>query len=155
MTATHASASTALPGGSLIVTTEGSSALDWWDSEPYSKGLRVVLDEYVSAEESDDGHPFYWASTNGGVNNVVLAAEHVQLVKTPAQLAQTRVPTIDAMKEYLSRVLLDEGEGFEITETDRSDPAGDERTIAIYGRTDDNLPFGVHISVSPPFEADF
>lgn len=151
MTITQKPTQTPIPEGSLIVTTDTSANLAWWRASEYPKGTRAIVEDYVSAEDAEDGHAFYWASSNGGLNNVVIAAEHAQLMKTPKQLAQSRVPSTEVLKEYLGSALLGDGDSFDITETDRSE---DERTVAIYGRTDDGLSFGVHLTFSEPFETD-
>lgn len=151
MTTTQTLPRTPIPEGALIVTTDTSTNLDWWRASEYPEGTRAIVEDYVSTEDAEDGHAFYWASNNGGLNNVVIAAEHVQLVKTPEQLAQARVPSAEDIKEHLGSALLGDGDGFDITETDRSEG---ERTVAVYGRTDDGLAFGVHVSVGDPFETD-
>lgn len=153
MTATLTPATqTPAPKGSLIVTTGTSLSLDWWRAHEYREGVTAIVEDYVNAEESSDGHAFYWASNNGGVNNLVIAAEHVRLVKTPEEVAEARTPTLTALKEYVGNALLSDGDGFDITATGRSEGAD---TVAVYGRTKDGLPFGVHVTVGEPFETDF
>lgn len=150
MTATlSTSIQTPIPDGSLIVTTGTSTDLDWWRDHEYPTGLRGIIESYVPAEESTDHHAYYWVSLAGRYSTASVAAEHVKLIRTREQVEAAPVPTLDDLKGYISSALLAGGEVLDITEANRSE---DEHTVALYGRTEDGIPFGVRVTVGEPFE---
>lgn len=117
------------------------------------EGQLIEIEDYVSAEEADDGIPFYWASTHGtgNQNDVSVNADCVELVKTAEQMQARRIPTVTEIRDFLSSALLDDGEGFSVTETDRDGENG----VEIAGQTDDGLRFAGTIRITSLFEADF
>lgn len=116
-------------------------------------GQLIVIEDYVSAEESEDGIPFYWASSHGtgNMNDVSVYADAVELVKTSKQMNSRRIPTVSEIRDFLSSALLDDGEGFEVTETDRDGENG----VEIAGQTSDGLRFAATVQITSIYEADF
>lgn len=122
----------------------------------YPKGHEFVVEDYVSAEDSEDGVPFYWGSTHksGNMNDVVVEARHVELVKSEAVMSARTLPSAKAIAEYLGSESLGGfgGKGFTFNEADYS--AGDG-TLELYGSTDDGLPVGVTVKVIRIVQVDF
>lgn len=136
---------TEYPEGALLRVTEthrcGKRQVDY--------GTEFEVSDFISAKHSEDGVPFYWGSNQGGMNNVVVLADKVELVKTPEQMRARTIPTAEQIIGALH--CLDDYDGFEITEADR--PDGNSREIS--GVTADGLFFACTITVSNVYQADF
>lgn len=120
----------------------------------YRKGHEFIIADYVNAEESVDGIPFYWGSTHksGNINDVAVRADCVELVKTEAAMNSRTLPSANAIAEYLaSEALGFGGEDFSFNEADYS--AGDG-TLELYGRTTEGLPMSVTVKVIRIVKAD-
>lgn len=123
----------------------------------YCRALRagelIVIEDYVPADEAEDGTAYYEASTHetGNSYDVTVNVEHVELVKTAAQMGARRIPTVTELRDFLGSELLGDGEGFQVTETDRNGENG----VEIAGRTDDGLRFAATIQITTIYEADF
>lgn len=115
-------------------------------------GDLVVIEDYVSAAESDDGIAFYWASSHGtgNMNDLTPNAANVELVKTAEQMTARRIPTMEELRTFLGSALLGDGDTFEVTETDR-----DGSGVEIAGKTRDGLRFAATIQITAIYEADF
>lgn len=111
-------------------------------------GQEFVVDDYISAEKSEDGVAFYWGSTPPSSGNVAVPADAVMLVKTAAQMAARKPPTPQEVIEQLD--LLGDYRTFRTTE---SDPDGDG-SREVFGKTHDGLPFAFRITVESVWEAD-
>lgn len=116
-------------------------------------GQLIEIEDYVSAEEADDGIPFYWASSHGTGNShdICVNADSVEVVKTAEQMNARRIPTVSELRQFLGSALLDDGEGFRVTETDRDGENG----VEIAGQTNDGLRFAATIQITTIYEADF
>lgn len=120
---------------------------DEYSKRQYRKGHEFIVEDYVSAEESEDGIPFYWGSTHksGNINDVVVVHDAVELVKSSADLAARTLPSAKAIAAYLAGEALGfGGDDFSFREADYS--AGDG-SLELYGRTADGLPMGVTVKV--------
>lgn len=141
------------PNGTLIKVTEDSSNNPNWpqgrDGMPYSKGREGVIEDYASAEESEDGHPFYWVNDNG-YGTFPVDAEHVEVVKTVEAMEARRIPTMEELRDYLGSELLGDCDTFDITQTDR-----DGSGVEIAGKTSDGLRFAATIQITSIYETDF
>lgn len=137
--------------GSLIVTTGTSVDLAWWRDREYPEGLHGIVQSYVPAEESQDGHAYYWVSLAGRFHSATVAAEHVRVAKTPSQVARAQLPRLGSITEHVQRSLTRAGDGFTVTRADLDD---DGSTITLHARTEDGLTFGVQMSVGEPFEVN-
>ena len=113
------------------------------------KGATFEVEDYVPAEEAEDGIAFYWGSSHGGMNNLCVRADKVELVKTAEEMDARRIPTADAIIRALD--CMGDYDGFRIDEADA--PEGASREIS--GRTDDGLFFACTITVSNVHQADF
>lgn len=116
------------------------------------KGTRFTVEGYVPAEESEDGKPFYWGSTSGGLNNIIVPTKHVKLIKSANQMAQRTVPTVAELTRALNSALHVSADKFSIDETDQDQDSG---TIECAGETEDGLRFAFTVSISQPYQADF
>lgn len=121
----------------------------------YPKGHEFVVEDYVSASDSEDGIPFYWGSTHksGNINDVVVEAQHVELVKTQASMSERTLPSAKAVAQYLAVEALGfGGEDFSFNDADYS--AGDG-TFELQGTTTDGLAMGVTVKVIRIVQTDF
>ena len=113
-----------------------------------------VISEYVEPRpenERDPGEidePIYYGNVNGGINNVFAPADAVELVKTAAEMAARKVPTVQEIAQELG---ITDGwsDAFEIDEWIRS---GDQ--IECYAKTNEGLTFGFTVKVTAAWETD-
>lgn len=140
-----------LESGTLAKITHDSTSE--WEGGGYKAGRLIEIEDFVSAEEAEDGIAFYWASSHGtgNMNDVCVSAEHVEVVKTANQMNARRIPTMEELRDFLGSALLDSGDTFEITETDRDGLGG----VEIAGKTHDGLRFAATIQITSIYEADF
>lgn len=134
-----------LPTGALGRVTEDHTL----DQRRIFKGSTFEVEDYVSSEEAEDGIPFYWCSNNGGLNNLCVLADKVELVKTAEQMYARRIPTAEEIIAELD--CLDDYEDFRIDAAES--PDGNSREIS--GRTKDGLFFACTITVSNVYQGDF
>ena len=114
---------------------------------PFKKGREFVVEDYVSEADSEDGIPFYWGSSfkSGNMNDVVVRAEFVELVKSQADLSARTLPSAKSIAKYLaSEALGFGGDDFSFDEADYSAVDG---TFEVYGRTAEGLPPSVTVKV--------
>lgn len=139
-----------LESGALAKITNDSTKE--WEGASYKAGRLIEIEDFVSAEEAEDGIAFYWASSHGtgNMNDICVAAEHLEVVKTAEQMSARRIPTMEELRDFLGSALLGNGDTFDITETDR-DGAG----VEIAGKTRDGLRFAATIQITTIYEADF
>ena len=142
--------STTLERGTLAKITHDSTKE--WEGKGYKAGRLIEIEEYIDANEAEDGIAFYWASSHGtgNVNDICVASEHVELVKTAEQMTARRIPTMEELRDFLGSELLGDGDTFEVTETDR-----DGNGVEIAGKTRDGLRFAATIQITSIYEADF
>jgi hypothetical protein len=114
------------------------------DGRRYRKGQSIIIEDYVSAEESLDGVPFYWGSVNGGVYNIWIRADRVELTRSAAEMSARTIPDAEAIIKALSSAVMDRFDGFEINETEIDGPD----SLLVYGCTGDGLQFGFTLTVS-------
>lgn len=119
--------------------------LDWDKARVESE---FIVEDYVSAEEADDGIAFYWGSNNGGMNNVTCPASAVQLVKTAAEMAARRPPTPEAVARHLNAM----GD-HEVFDVDETEPDGN--SVLLVGTTPDGLRIVVRLVVAEVYEVDY
>lgn len=112
-------------------------------------GTQFEVEDYVSAEDAEDGVAFYWGSTNGNLNNVTAAASAVELVKTAEQMRDRSVPTPTAMAHALGLSLLGDHGLLEADETEVDDDC-----VLIYGETPDGLRAEVRVKVVSVYRVD-
>lgn len=114
---------------------------------PLKQGKEFIVEDYVNEADSEDGIPFYWGSSfkTGNMNDVVVRAEFVELLKTAAEMSARTLPSPKSVAEYLATEALGfGGDNFSFDEADYS--AGDG-SFEVYGRTKDGLPLGVTVKV--------
>lgn len=103
-------------------------------------GEQFEVEDYVSAEDAEDGVAFYYGSNHGGFNNVVAAAGPVELVMTAEAMRARKVPTCAEVARGLSLT------GYhEVFDADESEPDGD--VVNVYGATPDGLRVAVTLHV--------
>lgn len=142
--------STILERGTLAKITHDSTKE--WEGKGYKAGRLIEIEEYIDANEAEDGVAFYWASSHGtgNMNDICVAAEHVAVVKTAEQMNARRIPTMEELRDFLGSELLGDCATFEVTETDR-----DGNGVEIAGKTRDGLRFAATIQITSIYEADF
>lgn len=140
-------APTPIEAGSLVKLTRDSEA------GRGRKGDLVVVGEYISAEEATEGVAFYWGSSHGtgNMNDVTMNATDVELVKTRAQMEGRTIPTRDQIVSMLGLALMDDGEGFEVVETNQDSASG---AVECFGKTADGLAFVFTVNVTKLHEVD-
>jgi hypothetical protein len=117
------------------------------DGRPIRAGKEFVVEDYVNEEDSEDGIPFYWGSSHktGNMNDVVVRAEYVELVKSQADMAARELPSAKAVAQYLANESL--GFGSDRFSFDEADYSAGDGSFEIYGRTSEGLPLGVTVKV--------
>jgi len=108
----------------------------------YRKGQQFIVNDYVPAEEAEDGRAFYWGNINDGMNNITVSAEDVEQVMTAEQVNGRRAPSVQAILNSL--MSCNGGDGFDVHTAQGN---ADDRTVTFEGRTDDGLPFGFTIKL--------
>lgn len=132
------------PEGSLLRVTVSP---DNWD---VPVGTEFVVDEYIPAEKSEGGVPFYWGSRPPSSGDLSVPADCVALVKTAEEMAARKIPTRQQVMDEISLELLSSFESFD---TDESVEDG-EASREVYGKTADGLPFAFKITVESVWETD-
>lgn len=110
----------------------------------YGAGMEFEVEDYVTAEdaESSDGYGYYNGSRNGGINNVDVREDHVELVRSPEQMRARALPSISDIAEHIGSEAM--GGDFDIHETDWG---GGEGIINLYGTTPEGLSFAATVKV--------
>jgi hypothetical protein len=103
-------------------------------------GTEFEVEDYVTAEQAEDGVAFYWGSRHGGINNVTAAASSIEVVRTAEQMRARRVPTCEEVARGLS--LLGDHDTFDCDETEP-----DGSLVTCYGATPDGLRVAVEVRV--------
>jgi hypothetical protein len=103
----------------------------------YPVGFEFEVEDYVSAEESEDGKAFYWGNAEGGGNNICVAAADVEQAKSAEEMAARVLPGAKELLDFAVSALLTGRDEIEVTETSRSGGV-----IEGYGKTEDGLTFG-------------
>ena len=111
-------------------------------------GQAVTVEDFVSAEESEDGIPFYWASSDHGMNDVILFDGDFEVKLTAAQARARRPPSPEQVVRALS-FIGDHG----TFDCDETEPDG--ASLLCFGRTPDGLRIAVELTVTNVYEVDF
>lgn len=142
-----------LPQGTLVRTTRylvGKNALDGTDRPA---GFEFEIEEFVTAGDpakDEIAVDFYYGNVRGGMNNVVVPADAVEVVRTAEQQQARKLPTRTEIRELLGLWMLADADHLKITETNPDGPV----TLEVYGRTDEDLPFGARIRVEEVWRTD-
>ena len=122
------------------------------DGYDYAKGMEFEVEDYVNAEDADadDGYGYYYGSNMGGINNVEVREDHVELVRTHAQMRARTLPTVSDVAEHIGSEVL--GGDLDIHETDWG---GGEGIINLYGTTPEGLGFAAVVHVVRVERTDF
>lgn len=122
-----------------------------WTDGGLSKGERFTIDDFVSAEESEDGVAFYNGSARGGFGNVWIEADSVDVEMTADEARARKVPSLKEVRRFVAGLCGETGETFDI---DESDYSGTGNRVSLYGETDDGLRFAITLAVESIEEAD-
>lgn len=116
-------------------------------------GREFIVEDYVNEVDSEDGVPFYWGSSfkTGNMNDVVVVADVVELVKSRAQMEARTLPDVKAVAEFLASEALSGNDKFDFSEADYGSQDG---SLELLGRTDDGLPFVADIKVIRVVQVD-
>lgn len=108
----------------------------------YRKGIEFEVEYYVTPEESGESHGYYVGLHED--SNVEVREDHVELVKSRAEMNARTIPTPAEIAEHLaSESLGGFGDPFELDEADYSAKDG---TFEVYG-TKDGLRFAAVVKV--------
>lgn len=142
-----------LPQGTLVRTTRylvGQNALDAVDRPV---GFEFEIEEFVTAGDPANDEisvDFYYGNARGGMNNVVVPADAVEVVRTAEQQRARKLPTRAQVRKFLALHVLSSCDQFTITESSTDGPV----SLEVYGRTDEDLPFGARIVVEQVWRID-
>lgn len=118
------------------------------NGHPYLDEL-VEIEDFVSAEESDDGEAFYWASGGGGVNNIHdLTDGDFVPAYTAAEARARKPPTVSDVANSLH--LTGDHDVFNCNETEVID-----NIVTCYGETPDGLCIVVKLKVTDVQQVDW
>lgn len=102
----------------------------------------VEVSEYVPVEDADDGKPYYLLSSEYGYCNVDRDEDEIlEVVATPEEARENRVPTRKQVAELFGRLCGEETDDLEIDEVDW----GDEAEVVLYGENEHGRRFAVTI----------
>lgn len=107
-------------------------------------GSVLVIGDYVSAEQADDGTPFYWSQGSSG--DSWFFEGDAELVRSASELAARKVPTAEQIASDLGGVI----GNFRLIDVDESDVDGS--SVDFYGTTDDGLSVGFRVRVERVWE---
>lgn len=107
------------------------------------------VEDYVTAEEAEDGVAFYYGSNDGGYNNVDCpAAEVLEVIRTAEEQRNRKVPTPEEIARHLD-VLRDH----DLFDCDETEPDG--TAVQCYGVTPDGLRVAVRLRVEAVDRVDW
>ena len=109
----------------------------------YPAGFEFEVEDFVSAEQSEDGRAFYWGSAGGGGNNICVLAADVEQVKSTEEMDARALPEAKQLLDFICSAMLGDGEGMTIEGMHMED-----REIAGFGTTDDGLDFEFSIPLT-------
>jgi len=118
----------------------------------YRAGMEFEIEEHATAEEadSDDGFGYYLGNRSGGFNNVEVREDHVELVKTRAQMQARELPSLSDVAEHLAK----EAHGGDLGVYE-SDWGSGEGIIYLYGETEEGVHFAAEVKVLSVQRTDF
>jgi hypothetical protein len=119
-----------------------------WTLVRTPEGVEFIIEEFISAADSEDETAFYWGSNSGGgTNNIDHNHDGLTVVKTVEELNARQLPTLPDLASALADALGDIGDsiGLDLNEADHSAQDG---TVEFVGRTHDglNIAFTVQIT---------
>ena len=122
------------------------------DGYSYGAGMEFTVEDYVTAEEAeaDDGYGYYYGSNHGGMNNVEVREDHVELIRSRADMDARTIPSVSDIAEHIGSEAM--GGDFDIHETDWG---GGEGIINLYGTTPEGLSFAATVKVLAVERTDF
>lgn len=118
----------------------------------YRRGETFVIEDYVSAEESEDGFAFYYGSHNEGFNNVCVRAKDVEQVMSAEEVHNRRPPSTKEILDAVASQMLGSWGNLDIDESNKDTEAG---VVEFYGSTTDGLRFSFTLAVRDIFRSDF
>jgi hypothetical protein len=142
-----------LPQGTLVRVTRDLTGSDMLDTMAHPAGFQFEIEEFVTAGDPANGEiavDFYYGNARGGTNNVAVPADAVEVVRTAEQQRARKLPTMPEIQEFLGGRLLDDCDGFKITETNPDGPL----RVEAYGRTAEDLPFGMTLVIEKVWTTD-
>lgn len=117
----------------------------------YPAGMEFEVEDYATAEQADEPYGYYYGNTNGGYN-IDVREDHVEFVKSRAEMDCRTVPTPAQIAEHLANESLGGfGAPFDLDESDWSAKDG---TFEIYG-TKDGLRFAAEVKVLRVVRTDY
>ena len=93
--------------GALARITETHDGLD---NRTYYKDMTFTVDEFITAEEAEDGVAFYWGSSGYGFGDVAVEASKVEQVMSADEAKAREVPSLAEVTEFLAGAAVSYGE---------------------------------------------
>jgi hypothetical protein len=145
-----------LTDGALVrVTGKSVSGDAEIDAGAADVGDELTVYSYAEGKDGDDpnGLPYYLLDGESTVGGDSWAyPEHLTVVKTAAELASRRPPSLAEIQAGVSGALIGMYEPIEVDATDHGNKDGD---VVVYGRTADGLRVGFRIRIDQIEETDF
>lgn len=117
----------------------------------YRAGVEFEIEYHATAEEADESHGYYYGTTTND-SSIDVREDHVELVKSRAEMNARTIPTPAEIAEHLaSESLGGFGDPFELDEADYSAKDG---TFGVYG-SKDGLRFAAVVKVLHVERTDF
>lgn len=124
------------------------------DSGAADIGEELTVFSYALGTDGDDpnGLPYYLLDNETTIGGYAWAyPEHVEVLKTAAQLASRRAPAMKEVRSSVASALMSMYDPIEVDETDFE---GDD-AVSVYGRTNDGLRVGFRVRIDQIEETDF
>lgn len=143
---------TPLTEGTLARITETHVGLD---NRNNYKDTTFVVDEFISAEEAEDGVAFYWGSSEYGYGNVAVEATKVAQVMSADEARARKVPSLAEVTRFLAGAAVSYGDG-DTFRVDGAEYFDRERGVfSVEGKADNGLRFVAQVQVQFVEEQDF
>lgn len=132
------------PAGTAVRLTESTTDLS--SQRELGKGGEFEVEDFVPAEEAEDGKAFYWLQRSDGTSACV-HPEVIELIRTAEQQRARKLPEPKELLSLISNAMIS-GEG--IYETNVDGP----NTIEVYGRADNGLTYGFRLALTGIWKTD-
>lgn len=131
--------------GAMARVVRDTPDLSGYNGALFRQDTEFTVEDYIPAEESEDGKAFYYGSTGDNINNVVVAAEDVIEVRSLEEMRARTIPTPAEVLTEIGSNLMGFCDGFSITGSDTDI----ENNSVYYEATADNgLDFSFTITLT-------
>lgn len=127
---------------------------DGMGARTYYKDMTFMVDEYISAEEAEDGVAFYWGSSEYGYGDVAVEAGKVEQVMSADEARARKVPSLAEVTQFLAGAAVSYGDG-DTFRVDGAEYFNKERGLfSVEGKADNGLRFVAQVQVQFVEEQD-